>query len=110
MKLIATKMAGKKTGFSKSFREAVPSKIRVKCFEKQPLSRTYKNCPHCAAQVLLAALFCDVCDYNFIASMVSQRHKLLNPPTISEAGDRARMSKVAIFNERSAKKVESVSL
>jgi len=104
MKLIATRIPGKKAGFSKSFREAVPSRIRAKHFDKQPLSTTYKKCPDCAAQVPVSALLCDACEYNFIASMATHRHKLLNPPTISAAADRvtvSKVTKVAIFNQRS---------
>ena len=92
MKLITNRIAGKKAGSFKSFREAVPSSMRLKCFEKQPISRTHKSCPRCAAQVPVAALFCDTCDYNFIASIASHRHKLLNPPRISEAAQRASVS------------------
>lgn len=75
-----TRVARKKAGFFKSFSEAVPSSRHS--FQKQPLSRLQKECPNCAAQVPLAALLCDACDYNFIVSP-SQRHKLLSPPTIS---------------------------
>jgi hypothetical protein len=100
MKHLTTRIAGKKAGSFKPFREAVPSRIWFNFFEKQPLSRTHKNCPNCAAQVPLSALLCDACDFNFIASIASHRHKLLNPPTISGAADRVSVSKVAVFNDR----------
>jgi hypothetical protein len=102
MKLIAIRIAAKKAAFSKSFPEAVPSRIRVKHLEKQPLLRTSKKCPDCAAQVPVSALLCDACEYNFIANMAIHRHKLLNPPTVSESvRTELGMSKVAIFTARS---------
>jgi hypothetical protein len=86
-KSITTRVAGKKADSSKSFREAGPSSRRHNFFEKEPVSKTYKNCPNCSAQVQLAALLCDACDYNFIAMPIF-RNKLLNPPTASRAADR----------------------
>ena len=85
IKLVTAAMAGKKAGFFKSFGEAVPFRMAMRFFDRQPLSKAHKNCPNCGGQVPVAALFCDACDYNFIASIVGHRHKLLNPPTIPEA-------------------------
>lgn len=110
VRLIITRVAGKKAGFLKSFLEAVPSGMAFKLFKKQPLSRTYKNCPNCDGQVPLAALFCDACDYNFVASMVGHRHKLLNPPTISEAADQILVGKVPTLTERFERHVKSTEV
>jgi hypothetical protein len=74
--------------------------MSIKFFDKQRLSTRRKICPNCAEEIPLAALFCDACDYNFIASGVSYRHKLLNPPTISEAPSRGSVTSVSIFTER----------
>jgi|SRR5690349_17782350 hypothetical protein len=100
MTVITTRIAGKKAGFFKSFREAVPSRMRLNIFEKQPLSKLYKSCPNCAAQLPLGALLCGACDYNFIASIASHRYKLLNAPTISGAVDRVSVSKVRYFQRK----------
>jgi hypothetical protein len=93
MKLIGTKLAGKKPDSFKSVRKTVPSRMRLNFSGKQPLSRMYKNCPNCAAQVPLAALLCDACEHNFIA-MPSYRHKLLSPPKTCAATDRGSVSKM----------------
>jgi hypothetical protein len=98
VKRITTRIAGKKAASFKSFWEAVLSRMRLNFFEKQPLSRLYKSCPNCAAQVPLPTLLCDACCYNFIASMASHRHKLLSPPRISSGvADRASVGKLRHF-------------
>ena len=78
VKNIISRIPGNKPGSFKSFRETVPSRLRLKGVENQRLSRTLKNCPNCRAQVPLSALLCNSCDHNFLVDV--HRHKLLNPP------------------------------
>lgn len=39
-----------------------------------------KKCPKCSEELQLSALFCDTCDYNFLAGSVTHRHKMLPAP------------------------------
>jgi len=48
-------------------------------FKRQQIPAT-KKCPKCAEQLLLSALICDTCDYNFLSGMVGLRNKMLQSP------------------------------
>jgi len=39
-----------------------------------------KPCPNCAEQLLISALVCDACDYNFLAARPLRGQQLLPPP------------------------------
>jgi len=41
-----------------------------------------KNCPHCAKQTPLSALFCDACDFNFLSGMIGSKLKSLPAPKL----------------------------
>lgn len=49
-------------------------------FFKNKHTPALKPCPNCAEQLLLSALVCDACDYNFLAARPGRRQKLLPPP------------------------------
>jgi hypothetical protein len=45
-------------------------------------SPLHKNCPNCAKQTPLSALFCDACDFNFLSGMVGSKLKSLPAPKL----------------------------
>ena len=41
-----------------------------------------KNCPNCAKQTPLSALFCEACDFNFLSGMIGSKLKSLPAPKL----------------------------
>jgi hypothetical protein len=59
-------------------------------FFKNKHAAALKPCPNCAEQLMLSALVCDACDYNFLAARPA-RQKLLPPssPTTHETSNQS---------------------
>jgi predicted amidophosphoribosyltransferase len=64
-------------------------------FEKNHLL-SLKKCPNCAAQLPLAALFCEACEHNFLSGAVGFRNKMLpSSESVEEHGKRSAVARRA---------------
>lgn len=64
-------------------------------FEKNHLL-WLKKCPNCAAQLPLAALFCEACEHNFLSGAVGFRNKMLpSSEPVEEHGKRSAVARRA---------------
>ena len=55
-----------------------------------------KPCPNCAEQLLISALVCDACDYNFLAARPLRGQQLLPPPKPTPKVSRRRVASAAL--------------
>jgi len=55
--------------------------LAERLFAAKPIP-VQKNCPNCAKQTPLSALFCDACDFNFLSGMIGSKLKSLPAPKL----------------------------
>jgi len=83
--LLTARIVKKKRGsFFQSFLAKTPPAIishSDRLFERKR-SITLKPCPNCTEQLLISALVCDTCDYNFLAARPLRGQQLLPPPQL----------------------------
>ena len=60
-------------------------------FERKRTLRL-KSCPNCAAELIISALVCDACDYNFLAARPMRPQRALPPPTPTSKVSRRRVA------------------
>jgi hypothetical protein len=76
---LTAKMAQRKRDHFRAGSAIANNRVSDGFFGRKPIP-TLKPCPNCAEQLPLSALFCDGCDYNFLAVRPGRGQKLLASP------------------------------